>query len=262
MVKSSEWVEFFGAPGVGKTTLYKEVVKKMPKDWITEQNAIFKSKMTFVNRNSLKFFFYKTLYSIPQTAKFLSKIHEPINHRVLFYDFIKDFPVFYKFSLDCIFNSSSTSYRKTTAFLQFLETAKKRTLIKKSNLNIKVLSDESLCQRMFTQLSEEEIDEEQQVEKYFKNIPFIGRLVHVKLNEDEIVYRIQKRFKQTNKINYMNTGLSSEELLHQTKKYTSYVKTGIKVLEQRGVTILQIDSSLSVDQNVSKIVDFLNKNQK
>jgi hypothetical protein len=115
---------------------------------------------------------------------------------------------------------------------------------------------------MFTQLSEEEIDEEQQVEKYFKNIPFIGRLVHVKLNEDEIVYRIQKRFKQTNKINYMNTGLSSEELLHQTKKYTSYVKTGIKVLEQRGVTILQIDSSLSVDQNVSKIVDFLNKNQK
>jgi len=262
MVKSSEWVEFFGAPGVGKTTLYKEVVKKMPKDWITEQNAIFKSKMTFVNRNSLKFFFYKTLYSIPQTAKFLSKIHEPVNHRVLLSKFIKDFPVFYKFSLDCIFKNSSTSYRKTTAFLQFFDTVKRRTLINKSNLNIRVLSDESLCQRIFAQLSEEEIDERQLVEQYFKNIPFTGRLVYVKLNEFEIVNRIQKRYKQTKKINYMNTGMSSEDLLKQVKKYASYVETGVKILEQKGVTALHIDNSLSVEKNSNIIVDFLSNNQK
>jgi hypothetical protein len=260
MVNSSEWVEFFGAPGVGKSTLFKEVIKKMPKDWFTEQQAIFKSKSILGTGNVLKCFFYRKLYSIPLTASFLTKIDDPINHRDLLSNFIKDFPVFYKLSLDTIFNSSSTSYRKTTAFLQLFESIKMRTLIRESNLVIKVLSDESLCQRMFTQLSEEDINEVQFVRSYFKNIPFDGRLIYVKLNEEEIVLRIQKRYKQTKKLNYMNTGLSQEELLNQTKKYVNYVEIGVKTLELKGISVLHIDNSLSVDTNSNKIVNFLNKN--
>lgn len=262
MVKSSEWVEFFGAPGVGKTTLYKEVVKKMPKDWLTEHIAISKSKRILTTGKGIKSKFLKFLYTNTKTAKFVSKIHEPINHRILLSNFMDDFPVFYKHSLNSIFNSSSTSYRKTTAFLQFLKSVKKISLIRKSNLKSKILSDESFCQRMFTQLSEEDIDEEKKVENYFNNLPFKGGVIYVKLNKEEIVTRIKKRYKETNKINYMNIGLSQEELLLQTKKYISYVEIGVKILRQRGFLVLQINNSLSLDKNVNKIVDFLNKNKK
>ena len=57
----------------------------------------------------------------------------------------------------------------------------------------------------------------------------------------------------------VNKGLSTEELLRQTKKYVSYVEIGIKILTQRGFSILHVDRSLSLDINVNKIVDLLNR---
>jgi hypothetical protein len=257
MVENSYWVEFFGAPGVGKSTLFNEVVKKMPKDWITENQAILNSKRILTTGKGVKSKLFKFLYTNAKIAKFLSKNHEPVNNRILLSNFIKEFSFFYNFSLDSIFNSNSTSYRKTTAFLQFLETVKRISLLRKSNLETNILSDESFCQRMFTQLSEEDIDEEIKVESYFNNLPFKGGIVYVKLNKKEIVARIKKRYKETNKINYMNVGLSSQELLNQTNRYVGYIKKGIEILEKKGVPILHIDNSLSVEFNSNEIVRFL-----
>ena len=258
-MKENSWVEFFGVPGVGKSTLFNEISKSISGNWITEKEAVIMSKVKLTKTNVFTKTILRFIYKFPYIAKRVSKIHEPINKRDLISAFINESPDFYNYSVKNIFSSSNTDYRKTYAFVIFLETIKKIVLINNARLGFNILSDESLCQRFFTLLSKESRNEEKMVEEYFKKVPIKGCVVYVDLNEKEVVNRILRRYKSTNRLNYMNKCLSKDELLNQAKAYLNYVKIGIRILETRNVNILRVNGAHTIQENHKKILFFLNK---
>ena len=144
-MKENSWVEFFGVPGVGKSTLFNEISKSISGNWITEKEAVIMSKVELTKTNVFTKTILRFIYKLPYIAKRVSKIHEPINKRDLISAFINESPDFYNYSVKNIFSSSNTDYRKTTAFVIFLETIKKLVLINSARLGFNILSDESLC---------------------------------------------------------------------------------------------------------------------
>ena len=69
--------------------------------------------------------------------------------------------------------------------------------------------------------------------------------------------RILKRHDETGQINYMHKNLSEQKLLARCVKYCKYAEIGAKILSDRGVPIIAIETNNSIQDNMDVIRNFL-----
>ena len=114
------------------------------------------------------------------------------------------------------------------------------------------MSDELICQRVYTHLSEHGLaDEDNIVKGYFKGCPLPSRVVYFYDEPENILNKILKRKHETGRINYMHKNLDNDQLLKRCSLYQKYAEFGVRVLENRGVRVIRIDAS---KENNSKLL--------
>ena len=261
MLKSSNsfrYIEFFGAPGVGKSTLFNNFISNN-KIWIDSNSAknSFLKNMLFRQYGSLKVLLLRIGFLTPFLSKLLYKSMAPSIDKMLIDNFISKYKGFFQDANSTILNSNSTENRKIMASRMLLNSMKDYSLFDLTDSTSCILTDESFCQRVYTQLSEfDDADESDIVKEYLDKIPLPNGVIYIESSSEKIMERVLKRYRETGQMNYMHQNLSDEKLLARCNRYRKYAKLGIEVIADKGVPILVINNN-NLKKNISMVRDFI-----
>ena len=256
-------IDLMGVPGVGKSTLYKKLIKCRNKNFkfLTLEEAKFliarkhstKAKKTM--KDSLKDFLLITrVYKI--TTPDLPDIVLRKKKREFLWDSKEKMDDFIDKSIKLIEESDRISLLKLYDFSYFCESLENVLLLKKSTDEATVLIDESLAKRPF--LSHRDDKEYlDRISEYFYNMPIPDGIVFFRSSTSEVLARIEERKKKQGKIIPGHKDLSKDELRKHVKAQIHVSEYGLTILRKRNIPILILDASNPIKTNSEKVISFI-----
>lgn len=252
-------IDFLGAPGVGKSTIYQallssEVVDRKNKYYSEEMASIYAVQKHIKQERSIVSLLTRLILRI-KTARspYVSSIEEKIN-KASFEQFVSRNLGLFELVDKAYCLSNKSPYRNQYGYVSFNRKIKKYAVLEKYFPYI-VIADESVSQKIYgINPSSDELHIEV-IEKYFLEIPPPDILIHCIHDEADIVNRILTRSKMIPG----HKGLTERELKQKTKLALRIAEIGASILQERGTEVIQIDTSSPVDKNVQKILNLMNK---
>ncbi|MFA5603083.1 MAG: hypothetical protein WDA21_05105 [Bacilli bacterium] len=249
-------VDFLGSPGVGKTSLYKELLRDKNKcfssidsikrvlalDYLTKKsNLNYKEQLA-------KFILFSNYLFKPLEFKALNKVIHRASYDILFEDktIIQEFLNTVLLGINFV---EKDPLLNLMGIEWFFDTLKIAVLVEKNNLNKIALFDESLSQKVFGVTYLKNGYYEKQVEKYFLSLIPPKVLIHCDLHTEEIFNRIRKR----KKIIPEHRNISEQELKEIIKIQRNVANVGSLILKDRGVKVVTLNMEDSIDININKI---------
>jgi GTPase SAR1 family protein len=95
------------------------------------------------------------------------------------------------------------------------------------------------------------------IEQYYQNVPLPRAIIFIDAPTCVVVDRLMKRSGSGGKIALRHRQLSRQEIVRDTDWGRYVAITGIKILKERGLRILGLSGTASIDANVSLAQDFL-----
>lgn len=247
-------VEFIGSPGVGKSTIYKELVKKWDKNaiWIPDKYLFPRIRKSFLFK--------------PKRILSLGLCREPFQIDVLALREAGDrFVASYPEYIDACWNNIQTRQKKhlNGLDLRFAKTNYLYQLIQKvqcvnesKNPRIAVV-DEGLVHSIYNGLywSETEEEEKQEIKNLLKVIPLPKALVSIGTNFTENINRLLER----KKVMSMHKSLTIPDLENIIRQNRSKRVLLNQILKELEIPFLNIDSTRSPKYNTSEIIEFINQ---
>ncbi len=249
-------IDFLGAPGIGKSTLYKALLReKLPANAITEKEAGRRALSNYVKRQPWdKRVSYKALNTIPKLRKFYVSTMELECQREAHAEFMKHYEDFYRTAAACLGKTGRSERRRAGGYHSFIKKNMRWAVIHKhfNDENAMILSDESLSHRIFLLLpwSERSKDAARQ---YFSHLPAPQGVVHVTSDADTVRARIAERKEAAKKFIPGHENLDESELIKRIEGTLELARTGAAVLADRGVSVLELDGGEPVPSNTKKI---------
>jgi len=271
-------IEICGTPGVGKSTIFKEIESRNHKNntWSSVNN-----KNPFGEETRQEFF-----YSIFTE---LRKGRQPINSRVKklesrmnfikriyrkyklgrnfvdLYDlksagdkFIAQYPSYVDACWKNIFYRQAKSNNgldlrfEKAEFIYLI--IKKFQVLKEKNSKKTMIIDEGLVNMIDRGLykSDNTEDEKLEIQELLETMPWPDALVFIETSLEEIANRIMTR----KDIRDMHKGLSISELIDFTENSRQRIAVAIEYLKAKGIPVLYLDSKNSISKNAGEIITF------
>ncbi len=240
-------IDFMGAPGIGKTTLFNELNKfhSRSKKWLTIQEA-----KVYIANGILSDHFL----SIVNLKKFLINAARPKGLQKQIVDNVlssaatdalllkqSEWSRYLEFCAYQIgFLQKEPIYRIYLA--KWLESILSNVaLAEEYNSPHKVLFDESLSQRAPGLLPWDHTSCLKECHDYFKLMPAPFAVVHLNAKPEQIAKRIIERSKVIT-ISMQHRGLTRTELLERSKSANAIFQVGAEVLRERGIKVIDLDA--------------------
>ena len=243
-------VEFFGPPGVGKSTIFKEIELRRKKNfkWITSK---YWSQATFEKNKYFSFNFYKGL--ITKNNIDTLKLKDAGNR------FIVQYPEFMDACWQNIIHKHRVSHNKLDIRFQkaiHLQTEiQKIQMLRENDVDKICLLDEGVVHLIPNALykSSNLLEEYEEIRLLINIIPLPEAVISIDTDAKEIAQRLSKRSKVISM--YKNLDISELEILSEIDRERRSII--IDILENHGTPILKIDSSLDIATNAEKIISFM-----
>lgn len=212
------YIEFIGMSGVGKTTLYNELLKR-------ENNG---------NWVAVK--------------PLMSHLSNP--------DIPDDTPQFYEDILNEKYRivSRDNSLKKTIRFMNFFfKNIKEDIVVNALDKNYNVVFEDGIFHNFGDAILSLYRKNDENINSIFEN----RAVVYCHNSPQNIARRILKREQETGNLRPQHTGLSLEELIRAQEKIVESEKEFLAVLSKFEIPILKIDTSENLKQNAQKVDAFI-----
>lgn len=249
-------VDFFGAPGVGKSTLYKELIKQRPKSkpWLTpgEAKIIWAQQYATKNANTkteiLKAFLLK--------SNIFKKLHPFLAEQVvkpamanMLWDQKNEYADFIEVALSGAAIKEKEPLRRLLGLAWFFDVFATAVFFSHMLNNQLVFFDESLCQKVFGVLDCKSNLYENITVQYFENIPRPDVFIFCELDQNVLFQRITAR----SKVIPGHRNLSKDELYEAIRVQQSIADIGKIALIKRGSVLIKLDMRNNVPDNIDII---------
>lgn len=246
-------VEFVGSPGVGKTTIYRELIISSNKKhkWIGAEFLFPKEKLVLENYSR---FILNVLRLIVKKRGHVDTIAmEEAGGR-----FVTSYPDFIDKcwnNINCIhkknINGSDLRFQKISYLYKIIQ---KIQILRERESSQTAVVDEGLVQFITSSLGKRQdlTEEQEEIKKLFEIIPMPNGIVSIETDLKENT----KRLLQRKKVISMHKSLLQsdlEKVIYIDHKRRASVNS---ILETRGIPLLRINSTDKVTTNVSKIINF------
>ena len=243
-------VEFFGPPGVGKSTIFKEIGLRRKKifKWITSK---YWDPATFQQNKYFSFNFYKRLIRKDNADSI--KLRDAGNR------FIVQYPEFMDACWQNIIHKHKVSHNKLDIRFQkaiHLQTQIQKIQMSRENDVDKVcLLDEGVVHLIPNALykSSNLLEEYEEIRLLINIIPLPEAIVSIDTDAKEIAQRLFKRTKVISM--YKNLDISELEMLSEIDRERRSII--LNIFENHGMPILKIDSGLDIATNAEKVISFM-----
>ena len=270
-------IDFLGAPGVGKSTIYHELVRQRTKldTWMTPEEARTKTKCEYSlqNARSVKEHAVAGLLKNGVCIKLLPSFSKRMLETILdTYQFDKyeretiwvekeRYADFFNVALKSATIEEKEPLRRLMGITHFYSVARDVIFLEHSSFPGLVLFDESLSLRVYGITRSRKGFFESATEDYFNNIPLPAGLIYCSLDPEKTFQRIKQRSLpmpgQHGKIIPGHRDLESAPLLESIEVQLDKAAIGADVLRNRGVKVLDIDMKDSLTYNVNVIANAL-----
>ncbi len=243
-------VEFYGSPGVGKSTIYKELEGKWKKNynWIPSHHLYKKKEFEKLN---------KIFFSVARLIKYGGVDDAAMKEAGE--RFIAQYPEF----IDAFWNNILSKQKKSYNGLDlrfervkyFYVTIQKIQFLRESSCKKIVLVDEGLIHRISRGFykSENVAEEIDEIEYLLQVMPLPDAVVYFETDVQENARRLAQR----KKVISMHKSLSITEIEYIIPETQERMEHVTKFLQNKGISILRIDAKLHIGTNVNKIMSFV-----
>ncbi len=245
-------VEFIGSPGVGKTTIYKELEANWKKSYNWMPSQYFYPEKILVNDGMPILNFVRQFKD--RKRKIDSKAMVEAGQR-----FVESYSEYVDVCWSNIYcmrtksiNGTDLRFQKITYLHQLIQ--KIQTLREQKSDKI-AIADEGLLHIIPSILYRREtlMKDQEEIEKLLQIMPLPDAVVSIKTDIEENL----KRLMQRRKVIPMHKSLMDEQLENFTR--TDHQQRTIinNVLQRKDIPFLNIDSTDKIADNVSKIISFV-----
>ncbi|MEJ8800543.1 hypothetical protein [Pontibacter sp. H249] len=271
----AKFIELCGSPGVGKSTIFRELEKRIKKHY----NCSTASTANPMGNEDLPAFGKRVIASIRGGKKYLNsrletdyefirRIYKEVKNGRNHVDpevlkaagdrFVAQYPeyvnacwgnIFYKQSKSA--NGLDLRFEKTEWIYRII---KKVQVIKENKTHKTIIIDEGLVNMIDRGLykSDDPIEEEQEIYSLLNVMPLPDALVYIHTDVRENADRLLTR----EVLRDMHKGLAHNELMEYTQRCRERIMATIKYLEFKGVPVLYIDATKPIKYNAQAIIDF------
>ena len=243
-------IEFFGPPGVGKSTIFKEIELRRKKNfkWITSK---YWDPATFQQNKYFSFNFCKRL--IRKSDADSIKLRDAANR------FIVQYPEFIDACWQTIIHKHKVSHNKLD--IRFQKAIHLQTQIQKIQMSREddvdkvCLLDEGAVHLIPNALykSSNLLEEYEEIRSLINIIPLPEAIISIDADAKEIAQRLSKRSKVISM--YKNLDISELEMLSEIDRERRSII--LNILESHGMSVLKIDSGLDIATNAERIISFM-----
>ncbi len=253
-------IDFFGAPGTGKTTIYNELFKRRTKrdKWMTPEEAkgLIAKQYCKQEMKSLRDTILTAVFYMPGLKKIKFVISNSIlsssSHEILLQNNERHHDFF-----SAVLNGAAAAEREPAHRLlglnRFFSVCRNVLLIENSPLQRHVLFDESLVQKVYGITNPQKGFFEKATEDYFKKIPLPAGLIYCKLDPETTYHRI----KQRPKIITGHRDMDEKDLKDIIGAQIEIASIGVSVLRNRGVQVLELYTGTTLAQSVKTVYNFI-----
>ena len=243
-------IEMIGAPGVGKSTLYKELIKSWngKSNWIYQEALLSPTAPSFLSPG--KWIEYQLLRLLGRPAKPKFQVNDGLK-------FSDDNPVLTSFlweHLTGLGDENCTNRGKLFRAAYFLYNDFCRYEAIKAKKSTKpCLIDEGFFQKSFL-LHDDNVKLRKTVHEYLGCLSLPQSLIYVSLDNDE---ELLKRLSGRKKVIASHIGKNMEGLLADNDRWRSLFSILISELKQRNVQVHVVNGESSIADNVSYLNSIL-----
>lgn len=274
-------VEICGSPGVGKSTIFKEIERRRKSSdiWTTATNINpygdqnFTEYVVKILEEIKKGSSRNSIINQESTFAFLKRIYKEIKRGRNYTDpnlkkeagerFVEQFPEYINACWGNIYYRQVKSINGLDLRLEkadfIYKIIKKIQIIKENKTNKITIIDEGLINLIDRALykSVNITEEKEEIASLLNIMPLPDALVYIETDLHENAKRLVLR----KDVRTMHKGLSMNELIDYTKISRERVLAAIELLKSKGIPLLYLNSNDHIKENASKIIDFA-KNKK
>jgi adenylate kinase len=253
-------IDFLGVPGIGKTTIYKEMITRRTKSdcWMTPEEARIKVAQiyTIQNAQSQKDYIIAALLKIGLFKKFHPRLASGVlqgYQQKIIWNEKEHYADFLEAALQISTIKEKMPLMRLGGLGSFYSKVKEVIFLEYSRIPGLVLFDESLSHKIYAVTFWRKGFFESCTKDYFNAIPPPEGIIYFKLNPEKTFVQIKQR-----KITMMShRDLDDDLLLEAIKAQLEIAAIGAEVLKNRGVKILEVHTDDPLENNIEKIITFL-----
>jgi thymidylate kinase len=251
-------VEFLGAPGIGKTTIIKELIscRKKNDKYISlgeAKNIILKRNILnkiYQPKSLLKLVILKYGKLLGLTEKYYDDIIGTLSNSSgnSNYD---EFRPFLKCCDKLLRHSEDDPIYRLLTTRWLLISLDEYINLNSIDLNYTVIIDEFVTHKSIGILSSSNSFEDKHCKEYFSLVPTGDLVIYLYAEPKIIMERIIQR--RSERITYQHRGLSESQILEKTTMAVRIVEMGAEILKERGVNVVKIDGTNTIARIVNDI---------
>ncbi|MDN3671150.1 hypothetical protein QWY93_17695 [Echinicola jeungdonensis] len=249
--EKTQTIEFIGAPGVGKSTLYKKLrgIKPPLQKW-TYIDAVLKPAPPF----------FKFLdWSNYQLRKLLKKKHHQSVNSIKGIKYIQKHKELAQFIWEHLSDSSFPAnqilgQRYRSAFYLFRDFSRYQTISEVSQSTYCII-DEGLLQRSYL-LNNDPVKVNALLEEYLSLVPLPQAVFYVYIDSTPLILQ---RLKGRHKTLIGHIGLNNDDLFEDIQRWQMLMKLIVENIKRQGVKVFPINGENPVAENLKRILEILNK---
>ena len=248
-------IDIFGAPGVGKTTILNSLIKsKKDRIWSTSTEAkhrvlydnFKKSKKNIIDYTKNTIYRLKNNRFSPSFDKNRLKKFSS-NNLFKYNDFIYS-------AIEIIGNNKNIpSFIKAKRISWLISTLEDIVLLENYQNDKIIIFDESLINRSLYLIANSFYRDLNLFKKL--NLPYA--FIYIKLDLNNIYERLKRR----KRVTLDHSRMSDEELIKKIEEDVQYSEFTFSKLQDHGIKGLVINSLLPIDENLTKVNDFILNNK-
>jgi hypothetical protein len=247
----AEIVEFCGAPGAGKTTIYRDLVSSWKKGygWIPGDRLYPRVHVQYKTLPGFLRTAVKSLKNDIDVSVMNAAVQQFTQDNKAFVDSLwKNIVCRQKHHLD----GSDNRFRAVEIWLNVL---RKIQIIGEYRSTQLAVIDEGLIQRIDSALHKSTTpdDELTEIAELLETIPLPKAVIYIDVEPDIVIARLKLRSKRMPFFD----DLPPADLARIYQIYKTRWLSTFELLERKGVSVLRVNSAMSTKENVVSILDFL-----
>lgn len=253
-------MDFLGVPGIGKSTLYKELFKyRISKEHLVTPFEARIKVAQFDSKKSASSLKDLILHEFLKSGIF-SQIHYPLSKRILNrkYAVLTLWGDDERDALDVVIrkisNSAFPPNLKLLRYAWLLEIGRNISLLEKfpkANIDKLILFDESLTQKMINLGPWKSEDDKRQLDLLYKLLGDLYAAVFLDTDSKNIIERLEQR--KNRRLTHAHAEMNECELLIETEKRVDSARQLADMLETKGIKIIRIDASFSIKEQAQAV---------